>query len=237
MNKFSLIIIFFIFSVFSLKSQEKIKKDSIIDRGKYPKVLVKLAPLATIDIIELSIQPSVEIQFTNNIAWQGEVNFYFPGVVTNYDNDDSNPYAGEYNTGFKIKNQVRFYLNDEYSFKNNYQGSYIAIEHFYKKIDKHYNEALNSTTGDFKKVCDLINRKKVNAFHMVYGKQTSFSNKIPLGIDVYGGFGIRYKDISIVDAPTGFEIKNYDGPFWGDSKGKRIIPSLTAGFRLTFTIR
>lgn len=237
MNKFSIILIIFMAAAFNLKSQDKIKKDSIVDHGSYPKILVKFAPLAMLDLLEMSFQPSVELQFKNNIAWLGEVNLYFPGVVTNSaDEDDKNPYAGEYRTGYKIKNQIRFYFGDEYSSHDTYEGTYFAMEHFYKKLDTHISEILNSNTENYQKVCDLILRKKVNAFHMVIGQQSSISKKLPFGIDVYAGLGVRYKDVSIVDIPDGFTYKGYDGPFWGDSKGKRLVPSITAGFRFSYTI-
>ncbi len=231
MKKF-IIIISITVLYFNTLAQDKVKDSTNYESS--PALIFKFAPLALINVTTISLQPSVEVNLYKNIAWIGEFNYYLPGVATGSSDNSFNPYEMKYNTGYRIKNQIRIYISDN-MWQNGFESNYIAFEHYYKKLDNHQNVMLADKENTHYINTEITRRDIVNSYYFVFGKQR-IGIKSKIGIDAYFGAGVRYKMRRTIDIAEGYTYDKYEngGNWFTNNDGNFLTPSLTAGFRICF---
>ena len=150
-------------------------------------VTVKFCPLALADDISFpTIQMGIEYRVSKQISWYNEFGIKYRKSY--YEKTDTSFISSK---GFKAKTELRYYIK-----KRNRKafGFYGGVNAFFTR-DYHNNEILYFHDKDTAIITDAFAvRKDVFGFNFIFGFQRNISKKI--GVDVYGGVGIRFRDVT-----------------------------------------
>jgi hypothetical protein len=155
-------------------------------------VVVKFSPLSLADVFTFpTVQGGIEFGLSKRVSWQNEFGVkYRKGF--NEEADTIFLSSG----GFKVKTEVRYYQRDVMgALLNRFEGYYFAVNVFYE-WDRHnaaidYYTPFDSTTI---RIDNFGVHKTVWVSNFLLGRQISIGNRFML--DVYLGFGIRFRNIS-----------------------------------------
>ena len=168
------------------------------------KLLLKFSPMALVDDVSFpTVQAGVELKLSDKISWYNEAGIKYRNST--FDDTDSG-FVGR--GGFKIKSELRYYFNKKRA--SGFEGGYVAAAVFFT-ADRHNTgidwHVINDTTGH----ADVFGvNKKVAGLNLLYGKQISLTKKWLL--DVYGGAGLRYRNIRTVNKEYDKTIHGLNGP-------------------------
>lgn len=164
----------------------------------------------------IAIQGGVEYRVSDNLSWYNELGVKCGGNKVNQ--TDSN-FIGS--GGFKLKSELRYYLQREGRKHFAEPGHYLAANVFF--IHDNYNTQIGYSSGTQSDLVDALGvKKRVLGANILAGWQTPIYKN--LLIDVYMGIGIRYRYITTVD-----ETFNPSTDKWTYSVGDNMLSSLVAG--------
>ncbi|HXB44004.1 MAG TPA: DUF3575 domain-containing protein [Puia sp.] len=200
---------------------------------------IKLCPLALFDEPSFpTIQGGFEFKLSRKITWYTEAGIKYRKSY--YENADTNFIASN---GFKLKTEIRYYLQNRN--KSALDGLYFAANVFFTR-DLHNTEIRYHTQKDTVTKTDAFGAKKnIFGINLICGYQLYRSKQI--GIDVYGGLGIRFRSIStinkeynkntdVMERPIDPNIDAIRQQIDADA-GASIAPNLTLGLRICYRFR
>ena len=199
-------------------------------------VVIKFCPLALLDLNGPTIQAGIEVKLSNKIAWYNEFGIKLAGGISEYYSDTSFVVSG----GFKIKSEIRYYLKNNNKFNRTYFAANIFFIHDLHNREIDYTPLADTSS----KIDDFGVKKNVYGINVLYGRQKSLSKKI--FIDIYGGVGLRLRNITTVNKEYDKNINNIRGTI--DPKiyqigeradanaGFSILPNFTLGVRLCYRL-
>ena len=149
-------------------------------------VTIKFCPLAMADDVSFpTIQIGIEYRFSEKISWYNEFGIKYRKSY--YEKTDTSFISSR---GFKAKTEVRYYIK-----KRNRKawGFYGGINGFFTR-DYHNTQIHYHHNNDTTLMTDVFAVKKdVFGGNFVFGFQRNLSKKV--GVDVYGGLGIRFRNV------------------------------------------
>lgn len=183
-----------------------------------PRVLLKIAPLASIDYISFpTIQGGVEVALGPRIGWYNEFGYkYTKGM------DEKTDTSFVSSSGYKVKSEIRYYFRAKYDDHGNWlRDHYVAINFYYSRnvfnqgIGYYYQNDSSTRLYD-----DFGVTKSIWGTNVIFGWQTEINKRFL--VDVYGGLGTRFRDIVTVNKqfdpeqderirsrhPNAFNLKN-----------------------------
>lgn len=190
---------------------------------------IKWAPLAMLDIAPAA-QFAYEYPIGPNRSIQHEIGFISHTVnpihlMVNY----------EELTGIRVRNELRFYNNQN----KGYGDFYLAPEFTYTYYKSKSQEWFNRFDGAYRQQFDYEGNKHMAAAHMKLGVVYP-STQIPISWDFFLGFGLKYRyvnsnlpDDATPDGPSG--SPTIDSWFYPDH-GSSLRFSITAGIRLGYIL-
>jgi len=193
-------------------------------------VILKFAPLSLIDPYGPHVHFGLEFISKGKIAFESDFSIYIPNI---YFNDETPRISNR--KGFKLKPEIRFFLNGETVKEKNNRGLYLANEVFfvkdnYKRGDtfRGYDQELDTTYIYFD--YEIIDRYEIGD-NLKIGYQVIIKEK--LIIDSFLGLGLRYYnakyDYEITD-----EICCPTMRFFKLPVGKGVVPSYTLGIKVGY---
>jgi hypothetical protein len=204
------------------------------------KVLIKFCPLTILDLNEPTIQGGIELKVSNKITWYNEF-----GIKIGHSLSDSyTDTAFVKSNGFKVKSEIRYYYKnkDKFTFDGNYFAANIFFIHDLHNRAITYSQSQSTDTST--RTDDFGVKKNVYGINFVYGQQTAISKRFY--IDVYGGLGLRLRNISTINEEynknTDIIQDPIDPKIWeiGETAdanaGFSILPNFTLGFRLCYRL-
>lgn len=158
-----------------------------------PYVLFKVAPLALIDDVSFpTVQGGVEVALTPHISWYNEFGVrYRKG---NYEKFDTNYVS---TSGYKAKTEFRYYFEGNKKKKDRFCKQYVGINYFYTRhvynsaFQYYYQNDSSYRTNDGYGVT-----KAVWGINLITGWQYNIGKRFM--VEVYGGLGVRFRDIETV---------------------------------------
>jgi hypothetical protein len=205
--------------------------------AQHERPIFKLAPLALVDEFGFpAITGGLEWSFSPKISWYNEVGIrYRTGSYEKVDTSFVSP------NGFKVKTELRYYFDEWFGrAPQRFHEYYVGVNFFYNQ-DRH-NQAINyyqqndSTTV---REDDFGVLKKVWGANLIAGWQTHLSKRIMF--EVYGGFGIRFRNITTVHEEYDYNRDSLIGPHdvtIGGVKGNiESIGGRSTGGTFTFGVR
>ena len=203
------------------------------DTLDYPKLILKIAPLNFLDNLSFrSAQVGFEYRFTPR--YSSDCSY---GQVFGFDF-----FGDDKGTGFKLKTEVRRYLkkNSIKRYDNNRIKrfeKYFALEGFYHKIDYPTSNSFEDTVASVIYSEDYFIKKNVWGLNIKCGFEAS-SRKIV--IDVFGGIGIRVKNVEHLDRDRPedeFHTIDLRGVNVRDHEGYYATLNLSLGFKIGYIIK
>jgi hypothetical protein len=207
-------------------------------------IVLKFCPLALIDDISFpAIQGGIEFSLGKKMSWYNEVGIKYRRGY--YEKIDTLFMPSK---GFKIKTELRYYLGSNLTKKGAVEklsGDYFAVNLFYTRdqhntaINYHYQKDSSTIQED-----NFGVKKTVWGANVLGGSQIMVSKR--LMIDVYGGLGIRIRDIITINKEFDYARDGLRGPIdlnipfiaqKLDAKGGSSLgATITMGVRICFRL-
>lgn len=199
---------------------------------KADKFILKIAPLSLLDPYGENIHLGSEFISKGPLTFETD----FAAYIRIFDRDDNTPRIKD-RIYFKIKPEIRYYLNSKKQKTASYKGLYIANELYFisdkfKRGDifVHHDQALD--TNYLYHAYEKIRRFEVgDNFKIGYQSVT----KIKLTFDYYFGLGLKYYngfyDYEITDPICCKVMRLFEIPIY-----KGIRPNLTFGIKLGYVL-
>lgn len=206
--------------------------------AQHSRAILKISPLAAADFISFpAIQGGVEFKLSKRLSWYNELGIkYMNGAFNKTDSS----FTGS--KGFKLKSEVRYYLQREGKRHFSSPGYYFAANAFFS-LD-HYNTEVHYYTNSLEHIDAFGIRKSVWGMNVLAGRQFAFYNRFML--DLYCGVGFRHRNISTSGEDynpsadklyTRADLNIPDIKADIDAKpGNSLAPNVTMGFRLGFQL-
>lgn len=151
----------------------------------------------------------------------GYIYSYMPAEYTLYEKEKQH--------GFKTNLEFKYVFED---------GYYTSLQVFYNRYTKEKNEFFGRNALTYQELISV--EKQINTYvgHLKAGVIFPIIDR-KLIFDVYGGFGIRYKMVSMLSIlPEDATLIERRGvSFSTDNVGNQLYPSLTAGFSLGYILK
>ena len=176
--------------------------------------------------------PGISIKLGKKFSLLSDFGFIFYSTFSN--SLTSSNGATNTQTGYKLTPELRYYFK-EYDIQ---KGFFISVNAFYKHVgymrydgirvfDHNGNFVYTSYEG-YKIIKDVFGGG------IKMGSRIYFNKNYKLGIDVYGGMGVRNKEFALRDLPPG---GSFDRNFFGSSLFNTYwqdggLPDLQLGFKL-----
>lgn len=194
--------------------------------------ILKFAPLSLMDPYGENIHFGAEFISDRPLSVETDLAFY----IRTYDMNFETPRIKD-RKGFKIKPEIRYYLNSEKKGKTTYSGLYIADELYlisdrFKRGDTfaHYDFEQDTSYTYF--AYEKIRRLEIgNNIKIGYQAVT----KIKLTFDFFFGLGLKYHhgtyDFDIADPPCCPVMRIFEVPVM-----KGLKPGVTFGIKLGYAL-
>jgi len=175
---------------------------------------VRFAPLSLIDFYNGS---SYKLGFEKKLFQSTSFHADFGGYFKNFN--------GLKNcTGFNADIGLRYYFID----KQINQGTYLTLNYFYKEQGFNKHDSIQSNPTYFK---EYRTQKYVTCLNLNIGYLEIFYDRLIL--DVFGGFGVRFKKVNSTLQDEEFENAIY----YSDSQSDYFIVRPGKYVRLNFNVR
>jgi hypothetical protein len=168
---------------------EKFRKNRKSHSFPDARFLVKLAPLAAIDVVSFpTITAGVEVHLAPHFSMYNEVGIrYRKGWYEKPDTNFVSP------GGFKLKSEFRYYFQEGNLSYKKFHGHYIAMNGFY--TNHKYNTVIDYNAGDYS-AYDLKDgigvTKTVWGLNALWGWQDNIGKHFMF--EVYEGIGVRFRN-------------------------------------------
>jgi hypothetical protein len=168
---------------------EKFRKNRKSHRFPDARFLVKLAPLAAIDVVSFpTITGGVEVHLAPQFSMYNEVGIrYRKGWYEKPDTNFVSP------SGFKVKSEFRYYFQEGNISYKKFHGHYVAMNAFY--TNHKYNTVIDYNAGDYSGY-DL--KDGIGVTKTVWGLNALWGWQDDIGkyfmFEVYEGLGIRFRN-------------------------------------------
>ncbi|MEP7171255.1 MAG: DUF3575 domain-containing protein [Bacteroidota bacterium] len=202
------------------------KIGSAQDTLKFNRIIFKIAPINFFDDYSFkTTQVGFEFRFTPKYS----IDFSYGQV---FGKESIDHFKG---TGFKAKSEIRRYRNNKKAKK---LSRYFALEGFYHKIDYPARNLFKNSTDSSSYGEDFFIKKNVWGLNVKYGFTCNFLKRLVL--DVYGGVGIRIKDVQHLNRTRPddrFDSRHFLAHNIRDQKGFYPAPNLTLAFKIGYVLK
>lgn len=212
------------------------------------KITLKVSPLALVDAGSFgTINAGIEYRFSDRIGWYNEIGIAYRKPY--HENADTIHISST--PKYKIKSELRYYFQkaDHRNWKKNWDNdayeTYIALNFYYIK-DVH-NTAISyyyQRDTSARRIDNFGSKKSVAGFNFIIGKQVPIFNSEHIYIDVYSGFGPRWRFVETVNKefdkkrdrlitwrhPNVHDMRAQTDAFAGTS----VVPNFTMGIRICY---
>jgi len=201
-------------------------------------VILKFSPLAMADLLSFpAIQAGAEVRLSERLSWYNELGIKYSNGVINTTDSSFIP-----SNGFRLKSEVRYYFHREGKRHFSAPGYYFAANAFF--VQDHYNTQVDYYTNT-SVVTDAFGvEKRTFGMNLLAGRQFAFYKRFML--DVYCGFGFRFRNIKTIgesfNSITDTLVSPIDLTFPSAkasidaNPGNSILPNFTMGLRLCFKL-
>jgi hypothetical protein len=196
------------------------------DTLKYNKLIFKVAPLNFIDNFSFR---SAQVGFEFRFAPRYSVDFSYGQI---FGREFYNKYKG---TGFKVKSEIRRYLNNKHLKK---LSRYLAVEGFYHKVDHPASNSFTDTAQTIIYAEDYFIKKNLWGLNLKYGFEVTFLKK--LVFDPFAGIGLRVKNVQHLGRTRPedkFHTVDVTAANVRDEEGKYAVFNLSLGFKIGYIIK
>ncbi len=169
----------------NLPAQGDGRGSSVPSLSAWPSFIVKVSPLALLEIPQPSIQVACEYRLRWPVYMQHEIGWLPPYQGLRIFE------AGETNDGGKIKTEVRYYLGDPERDVAVSTRSYFALEGLYKIRVVRDEKWYELDGGEFSQWAVIDKHKQQLAFHFKYGLHVRLYRTSKVYMDSYVGIGLR----------------------------------------------
>jgi hypothetical protein len=207
--------------------EEPVDSAGSASQPEYPAWFIKLSPLAILEIPQPSLQLAVEYRLSWPFYLQHEV-----GWMPSFDNSGQIFGVGSYLHGFKIKSEIRYYLDEEDPFASKPRRTYLALEAMYRMRTVRDERWYQMGDGAFSQWLVRDQYRQQLGIHFKVGRHVKLSEKGRLFADSFVGIGLRryfasYEYLSNQFSGTTPPMNSYNF----------VAPSLTLGFKLGVAVR
>jgi hypothetical protein len=218
-----LIVVLLVFGVSELAHAKNQLGDTAAS-SMIPAYVVKLSPLALLELPHPSLQVAVEYRIAPHTSLQHELGWLppFPGSGL-FDN-------GSHSFGFKAKSEARYYFEEIAHTYNRKQLQYLAFEVLYRSRIIRQESWYRFNGGSFSQWLEADQYRNQMAFHFKYGRQIAFPRNDFIFMDYYAGLGLRryFARQQIVTQELHGTPDNLRDSY------NFILPSLTLGLKIGF---
>jgi len=196
------------------------------DTLKYPKLIFKVTPLNFLDNISFR---SAQVGFEFRFAPKYSVDFSYGQI---FGREFYNKYKG---TGFKVKSEIRRYLNNKRPRK---LSRYLALEGFYHNVDHPANNTFEDTVTATIYNEDYFIKKDLWGLNIKCGFEVSSLNRFVF--DAFAGIGLRVKNVQHLNRTRPedeFHIVDLLAINIRDQEGNYAVFNLSLGFKIGYIIK
>ncbi|AEV97003.1 hypothetical protein A4D02_18450 [Niastella koreensis] len=186
---------------------EKFRKNRKSHHHPDAKFLVKLAPLAAIDVVSFpTITAGVEVHLAPQFSMYNEIGIrYRKGWYEKPDTSFVSP------VGIKLKSEFRYYFQEGHTSYSKFHGNYIGVNAFYTYHK--YNSIIDYNAGDYSgyDLKDGIGvTKKVWGLNFLWGWQDDIGKHFMF--EVYEGIGVRFRNYKTTNQQFKYDSDTFVDP-------------------------
>lgn len=227
---FKYLILFILFFQQNTFAQQANIQDSI--RLKHlPKLIFNLAPMALLEPIPY-LQAGVEYRLKNYWYATHEAGWGF-----SYPSKSNNTLTGNIK-GLRLQNSIRYYIpNNQHITKDN--NSFVGIELLFKNENYTIAKWYNMASGAYSQRFDVKHTRRVLGLSFITGIKF-LPYKSPVTIELMGGVGLRYRQVTKENPPKGVDIEQQNDfvglneVIMGLNGDERFLPHIKGGVRIGF---
>lgn len=194
---------------------------------EYPTWFIKLSPLAFLEIPQPSLQLAVEYRLSWPFYLQHEL-----GWMPSFGNSEMAFSDGSNLNGFKVKTEIRYYLDEEDLKTDQPRRTYLALEAMYRMRTVRDERWYQMGDGAFSQWLVRDQYRQQYGLHFKVGRQVRLSEKGLFFMDSFVGIGLRryfatHKFLGDQSPSATPALNSYDF----------VAPSLTLGFKLGLGVK
>lgn len=179
------------------------------------------SPLAMIHL-DFTFMPGVEYGINRRLRLAADAGYIFASVI---DEGAENAAA----TGFLVRPGLKWFTSEKSTF-------YLHAQGFFKQVNRPGTRWVDQGTVNgvpaFQQLLTVTDRREVHGFNLIAGFLEPISrNNRNVFVDVYAGFGVRWKKRYTVNQPDDITWQRGDPFIWNDGGA---LPSLPVGVRFLY---
>lgn len=205
----------------------KQKKEIWMQQGE---VRLRLQPLGLVNVYDMNLTVGTEYAYRDNRSVTFDLGYVFASLFgQNVNTGDIGPASGVI-----VRSGHRWFFGRYGAQFIEAEGGLKAVK--YRGEEEWVGRGVVNGVPAYEELMRINSKKEVVTLNAKYGFRFSFGKQSPVGMEVFAGLGIRYRNY-YAQLPADAEVVQFAG--WGFDPfeyGSGFVPDLQMGIRFTYKL-